>query len=50
MDSLRVQADLALDFMVRAWPEARDEARAIIGPKASELEDVILCGLSLIHI
>ena len=49
MDSLRVQADLALDHMVRGWPVARDEAIAAIGPRASEIEDVILFGCGDSH-
>ncbi len=49
MDSLRVQSEMALEFMIRAWPEARDEARAVIGHKASKIQEVILCGCGDSH-
>jgi glucosamine--fructose-6-phosphate aminotransferase (isomerizing) len=44
-----VQSEQALDFMVRAWPEARDEARAVIGPVRTDIGEVIICGCGDSH-
>ena len=49
MDSLGAQSGLAVEFMSRAWPEARDSARAVVGPKAAQIEEVILCGCGDSH-
>jgi glucosamine--fructose-6-phosphate aminotransferase (isomerizing) len=48
-DSLRVQSEQALDFMMRAWPEARELARAVIEPVGTDIGDVILCGCGDSH-
>ena len=49
MDSLRVQSELALEFLIKARPEARDQARAVVGEKASVIEEVIICGCGDSH-
>jgi glucosamine--fructose-6-phosphate aminotransferase (isomerizing) len=43
-DSLELQSELALEFIVRAWPEARDAANAVVAPITTDVSEVIITG------
>lgn len=48
-DSLEVQSELAPEFIIQTWPEARDAAEATMAPIASDIMEVIICGCGDSH-
>lgn len=48
-DSLTVQSEMAAGFLEKEWKPIHDQAREVISKKASEIDEVILCGCGDSH-
>jgi len=49
VDSLKLQSEMAADFLEKEWKPILEQAREIISHRASEIDEVILCGCGDSH-
>ncbi|MGD8814417.1 MAG: SIS domain-containing protein [Anaerolineales bacterium] len=49
MDSLLIQSEHAIEFIITTWPEVRDQARQTLKSMYGDIDNIILCGCGDSH-